>query len=68
MGGGETHLAAGLGVAYKRLKLDFGFDHSDPVDTVSVSIVYSFSRRDSPAWSRSEPSSHGFRGSEGRRR
>ncbi len=68
VGGGETHLAAGFGVAYKRLKLDFGFDHSDPVDTVSVSIVYSFSRRDSPAWSRSDSSSDGIRGSEGRRR
>ena len=42
VGDGETHVAAGLGLAMKHLKLDLGFDHSELVDTGSFSIVYSF--------------------------
>ncbi len=38
----ELHVAAGLGVAFSRMKLDLGVDFSDPLDTVSLSTVYRF--------------------------
>ena len=38
----ELHLAAGLGVVFKKLQLDIGVDVSDPVRTISVSSIYSF--------------------------
>ena len=38
----EVHLAAGLGAVFKRLQVDLGVDFSDPVDTVSLSTIYSF--------------------------
>jgi long-subunit fatty acid transport protein len=41
-GSDELHVAAGLGVVYKRVQLDVGIDLSDQVDTVSVSIIYTF--------------------------
>ncbi len=42
VGDGEAHVAAGIGLAFKKLKLDLGADHSELVDTVSFSMVYSF--------------------------
>ena len=38
----EIHLAAGLGAVFKKLQVDLGLDFSDPVDTVSLSTIYSF--------------------------
>ncbi|MCP3939316.1 MAG: hypothetical protein GY708_28540, partial [Actinomycetia bacterium] len=38
----ELHVAAGLGVAFSKMKLDLGVDFSDPLDTVSLSTVYRF--------------------------
>lgn len=36
------HLAAGVGVAFRRFQLDFGIDLSDRVDRASLSAIYSF--------------------------
>jgi hypothetical protein len=38
----EIHWALGLGLAFNRFQLDLGADFSDPVDTVSISAIYSF--------------------------
>ncbi len=38
----EIHLAAGLGMVFKRFQVDLGFDLSDAVDTASLSTIYSF--------------------------
>jgi long-subunit fatty acid transport protein len=37
-----THLAAGLGIAADSFQIDLGADFSDEVDTLSVSLIYSF--------------------------
>ncbi len=39
-GGDELHFAAGLGLAFGRMTLDFGLDLSDLVDTLSVSTIF----------------------------
>jgi long-chain fatty acid transport protein len=41
---GENHLhyAAGLGMAFERFQLDLAADFSELVDTVSLSLIYSF--------------------------
>jgi hypothetical protein len=41
-GDDELHLAVGLGLALPALQLDFAADFSDPVDTLSLSTIYSF--------------------------
>lgn len=41
-GGEEMHTSAGLGFAWRSLKLDLAFDESDLVKTGSFSLVYSF--------------------------
>ena len=41
-GSDEIHIAAGLGIVFKRVQLDFGVDASELVDTVSVSTIYTF--------------------------
>ncbi len=38
----ELHYAAGLGIAFQRVKIDLGVDLSDPLDTLSLSTVYRF--------------------------
>ena len=38
----EVHLAGGVGLAFERFQLDFALDLSDPADTASLSLVYSF--------------------------
>jgi hypothetical protein len=38
----EVHLAAGLGMVFKGFQIDFGVDLSGPVDTASMSTIYSF--------------------------
>ena len=38
----ESHLAAGLGLAFKRLKLDLAVDDSDSIFAGSFSAIYSF--------------------------
>ncbi len=38
----ETHVAMGLGLAFKSLKLDFAFDESDLARTGSFTMIYSF--------------------------
>ena len=42
--GGEeqTHYAAGLGLAFRSLKLDLAFDQSDLANTGSFTLIYSF--------------------------
>jgi long-subunit fatty acid transport protein len=37
-----THLAAGLGIAADSFQIDLGADFSDEVDTLSLSVIYSF--------------------------
>ncbi len=41
-GSDELHLAAGVGLAFKRLQIDLGVDLSDLADTASLSTIYSF--------------------------
>ena len=41
-GESETHFAAGLGLAFKSLKLDLAFDAASSVDTGSFTLIYSF--------------------------
>ena len=41
-GESETHFAAGLGMAFRSLKLDFAFDAASSVDTGSFTLIYSF--------------------------
>jgi hypothetical protein len=41
-GSDELHLAGGLGIAFKRFQIDLGIDVSDPVNTASISAIYSF--------------------------
>jgi len=41
-GDDELHFAIGLGVAFARFQLDVGLDLSEPVDTLSVSAIFSF--------------------------
>lgn len=38
----ETHLAVGFGLVFEDFQIDVGFDHSDLVDTASLSMIYSF--------------------------
>ena len=38
----ENHLALGVGLAFARVKIDLGFDISEPVDTLSFSTIYTF--------------------------
>ena len=35
-------VAAGIGVALRRLQIDFGVDLSERIDTASLSVIYSF--------------------------
>ena len=42
LGDGDVHTSFGLGIAFQSLKLDFGYDQSDRVDTGSFSLVYAF--------------------------
>lgn len=41
-GDDELHFAAGLGFVLEKVQIDLGVDLSDPVDTVSLSTIYSF--------------------------
>jgi long-subunit fatty acid transport protein len=41
-GDDELHLALGIGFAFKRFQIDLGADFSDPVDTASLSVIWSF--------------------------
>ncbi len=41
-GDDELHLAAGVGVTFERIQIDFAVDLSDLVDTVSLSTLYRF--------------------------
>ena len=38
----EVHVAVGLGLAFKSFQIDLAADFSDLVDTVSLSMIYSF--------------------------
>ena len=38
----EIHVAVGLGLAFRSFQIDFAADFSDLVDTVSLSVIYSF--------------------------
>ncbi len=38
----EYHLAAGFGLAFENFQIDLGGDFSDLVDTISLSVIYSF--------------------------
>ncbi len=38
----ELHFAAGAGVVFRTLQLDFAVDFSDLIDTASLSAIYSF--------------------------
>lgn len=38
----QIHYALGIGVAFKSFQIDLGADFSDPVDTVSLSAIFSF--------------------------
>ena len=38
----ENHLALGVGLAFAKVKIDLGFDISEPVDTLSFSTIYTF--------------------------
>jgi hypothetical protein len=37
-----TQKTGGLGLAFKRFQIDLGIDVSDPVNTASISAIYSF--------------------------
>lgn len=37
-----VHYSAGLGLAFERFQIDLGADLGDPVDTLSLSAIYSF--------------------------
>lgn len=41
-GNDRVHVAAGLGFAFKNLKIDIAFDRAERVDTGSLSFVYAF--------------------------
>ncbi len=41
-GSDEVHVSAGVGVAFRQFQIDFGVDLSDPVDTLSLSAIFSF--------------------------
>ena len=41
-GADENHLALGVGLAFAKMKIDLGFDISKPVDTLSLSTIYTF--------------------------
>ena len=41
-GDDEWHYAAGLGFAMENFQIDFGADFSDRVDTLSLSVIYSY--------------------------
>lgn len=41
-GDDEIHVAAGLGLVFERLQLDFGVDLSELVDTASISMIVGF--------------------------
>jgi len=41
-GDDDLHVAAGVGLAWRTLQLDFGADLSDRIDTLSVSAIYRF--------------------------
>jgi long-chain fatty acid transport protein len=38
----QNHVAVGFGLAFTRFQLDFGYDHSDTRDTLSLSGVFRF--------------------------
>ena len=38
----EVHVALGLGLAFSTFQIDLAADLSDPVDTFSLSAIYSF--------------------------
>jgi long-chain fatty acid transport protein len=38
----ENHVAVGFGLAFARFQLDFGYDHADSRDTMSLSGVFRF--------------------------
>ncbi len=41
-GDDATHLALGLGFAFRKLKIDIAGDFSDNVDTGAISFIYTF--------------------------
>ena len=41
-GEGDTHVSVGLGIALEVLQIDLAVDHSDLVDTASLSFIYRF--------------------------
>ena len=41
-GDDELHYTAGFGMAWKSFQIDLGVDFAEPVDTVSISAIYSF--------------------------
>jgi long-subunit fatty acid transport protein len=41
-GEAALHLAAGLGIAFPRLQIDLAIDHSQRIETLSLSIIYGF--------------------------
>ena len=38
----QTHVAVGIGLAFKRFQLDLAADFSEFIDTLSLSVIYSF--------------------------
>ena len=38
----EVHVAAGVGLVFKKMQLDLGADLSERVDTVSLSLIFKF--------------------------
>lgn len=41
-GDDQNHMSIGLGAAFESFQIDFGYDHSDTLDTLSLSGVYRF--------------------------
>ncbi len=41
-GDDEVHFAVGLGLAFQAFQIDFAADLSRPVDTASLSAIYTF--------------------------
>ena len=41
-GNDEVHVAAGVGLVFEHIQLDFAIDLSDPADTASLSAIYAF--------------------------
>jgi hypothetical protein len=40
----NVHFAAGVGLAFKKLQVDFGLDLSDAIDSVSLTAIYKFGK------------------------